>query len=96
MTASAVGFHMDQDHLVHSLQQAIEQLDHGGGEMVLDFSSVQRIDPSALEAMEDLAGMAEGKTVKLVLQDVNVAIYKVLKLAKLTSRFSFRAGTGSV
>lgn len=91
MTASAVSLHMDPDHLVQSLQEAIAQLDHAGGEVVLDFSSVQRIDPSALEAMENLAGMAEGKARRLVLQDVNVAVYKVLKLAKLASRFSFRA-----
>jgi anti-anti-sigma regulatory factor len=82
---------MDPAHLVQSLQEAIAQLDHAGGEVVLDFSSVQRIDPSALEAMENLAGMAEGKARRLVLQDVNVAVYKVLKLAKLASRFSFRA-----
>lgn len=91
MTASAVSLHMDPAHLVQSLQEAIAQLDHAGGEVVLDFSSVQRIDPSALEAMENLAGMAEGKARRLVLQDVNVAVYKVLKLAKLASRFSFRA-----
>ena len=91
MTASAVCLPMDQDHLVQSLQMAIQQLDRAGGEMVLDFSSVQRIDPGALEAMQKLAGMAEGKATKLILQDVNVAIYKVLKLAKLASHFSFRA-----
>ena len=59
------------------------------GEVVLDFSSVRRIDPSALRAMEKLAGIADDKAVKVVLRGVNVDIYKVLKLVKLTPRFSF-------
>ena len=50
---------------------------------------MRRIDPSALRAMEDFAGIADDKGVKVVLRGVNVDIYKVLKLVKLTSRFSF-------
>ena len=64
-------------------------LDSAEGDVVLDFSSVRRIDPSALRAMEELAGIADDKAVKVVLRGVNVDIYKVLKLVKLTSRFSF-------
>ena len=33
--------------------------------------------------------MADDKGVKVVLRGVNVGVYKVLKLVKLTSRFSF-------
>ena len=33
--------------------------------------------------------MADAKTVKVVLRGVNVDVYKVLKLVKLTPRFSF-------
>jgi anti-anti-sigma regulatory factor len=50
---------------------------------------VRRIDPCALRAMEELADTADHQGVKLVLQDVNVAAYKVLKLVKLASRFCF-------
>jgi len=75
--------------VVHALQEAGEKLDTVDGEVSLDFSSVRRIDPSALRAMEVFAGLAEGKGVKVVLRGVNVGIYKVLKLVKLTSRFSF-------
>jgi anti-anti-sigma regulatory factor len=57
--------------------------------MVLDFSTVRRVDPAALSAMEELAAVAEGKDVKLALRGVNIDIYKVLKLAKLVPRFSF-------
>jgi anti-anti-sigma regulatory factor len=59
------------------------------GEVVLDFSSVRRIDPRALGAMEEFAGVADDKGVKVVLRGVNVGVYKVLKLVKLGSRFSF-------
>ncbi len=71
------------------LQTARETLDSAQGDVVLDFSSVRRIDPSGLRAMEKLAGIADDKAVKVVLRGVNVDIYKVLKLVKLTSRFSF-------
>jgi hypothetical protein len=39
--------------------------------------------------MEALAGAADDKGIKVVLRGVNVDIYKVLKLAKLSSRFAF-------
>jgi anti-anti-sigma regulatory factor len=82
---------MDGEHVAEALQAAGEKLDGSGGEMVLDFSSVRRVDPSALKAMEELAGSADDKAVKVVLRGVNVNVYKVLKLAKLAPRFSFVA-----
>ena len=57
--------------------------------MVLDFSSVGRIDATGLRAMEEFAGIASDKGVKVALRGVNVSVYKVLKLVKLASRFSF-------
>ena len=52
---------------------------------------MRRIDPNALTEMEELASLADEKGVKVVLRGVNVDIYEVLKLMKLTSRFSFMA-----
>ena len=40
-------------------------------------------------ALEQLAGLAAEKSVKVVLRAVNVDVYKVLKLLKLTGRFVF-------
>ncbi len=80
---------MDEKRVVPGLQEAREKLDGTTGEMVLDFSFVGRIDSSALRAMEELVGVAEDKGVEVVLCGVGVAVYKVLKLAKLASRFSF-------
>ena len=59
------------------------------GDLCLDLSSVRRIDASALRALAELADIADGKAANFVLRDVNVDVYKVLKLVKLTSRFSF-------
>lgn len=58
--------------------------------MVFDFASVRRIDSGAVRALEDFAGVADEKAVKIVLCGVNVDVYKVLKLIKLRGRISFR------
>ncbi len=71
------------------MREALETLNGDGGEVVLDCSSVQRIDPSALLALEQLAGAADDQSVKVVLRGVNVGVYRVLKLMKLAPRFSF-------
>ena len=39
--------------------------------------------------MEELARLADEKAVKIVLRGVNVDVYKVLKLVKLSPRFNF-------
>ena len=80
---------IDEERVVQGLQEAGEKLDGVEGEVILDFSSVRRIDASALKAMEEFAGIADDKSVRVVLRGVNVDVYKVLKLVKLTSRFSF-------
>ena len=40
--------------------------------------------------MENLADTVDGKGTKVVLRGVNIDIYKVLKLMKLSPRFAFR------
>ena len=66
------------------------QLDGAGGEVVVDFSGVQRIDPSTLKTLDKLADAAHERAAKVVLGGVNVDVYKVLKLMKLERRFSFQ------
>ena len=85
----AVFWNIDGCRVAPSLQEAGEKLDGAEGEAVLDFSSVLRIDASALHALDELARVADEKAVKIVLRGVNVDVYKVLKLVKLTQRFSF-------
>jgi len=89
MATVAVMFKVDGEGVVPALQQAGERLDNANGQMVLDFSSVRRVNPAALCAMEEFARIAEGRGVKLALRGVHIDVYKVLKLAKLAPRFSF-------
>jgi anti-anti-sigma regulatory factor len=71
------------------IQEAIEKVKSGESEVILDFSSVLRVDADVVGAMEELAGLADGKSVKVVLRAVNTDVYRVFKLLKLTQRFTF-------
>ncbi len=70
------------------LQGAREKLE-SGEDLTLDFSAVARLDPTAIRGLEALAQIAGEKTAKVTLRGVKVEVYKVLKLARLASRFSF-------
>lgn len=89
MAMTAVFLNIDDRCVVSALKDAGEKLDSAQGETALDFSSVLRVDSSALRALEEFARLADEKAVKVVLRGVNVDVYKVLKLMKLTRRFSF-------
>lgn len=88
MTTNAVWL-IDGESVVGALHDAGEELGSAEGEVILDFSSVRRLDSSALKAMDKFASIAADKAVKVVLRGVNVDIYKVLTLVKLTPRFAF-------
>jgi anti-anti-sigma regulatory factor len=90
MATNIVWPKIDGGRVVQSLQAIIDKLDIAEGEVVLDCSSVNRLEPGALKALEKLAGRADDKSVKIVLSGVNVEVYKVLKLVKLAARFSHR------
>jgi anti-anti-sigma regulatory factor len=89
MPVNTVLLSIDGACLAENLREAAEKVDGAEREVVIDFSSVCRIDAGDLQAMETLAGAAESKAVKVVLCGVNSGIYKTLKLAKLAPRFSF-------
>ena len=89
MATIAVMFKIDGEGVAPVLHQAVEKLDTANGQMVLDFSGVRRIDSAGLSAIEELVRVAAGKGVKLALRGVNIDVYKVLKVAKLASPFSF-------
>ena len=86
---NTVWLEIDGNRVAHALQEALGKLDGAGSEVVLDFSSVHRIDSSALMALESLAQAAGDKTSKVMLRGVNADVYKVLKLVRLARRFSF-------
>lgn len=89
MAMTSVFLNIDEQHMVPALQDAKAKLDSAAGETVLDFSSVRRIDAQGVRALEEFARIAAEKEVKVLLRGVNVDVYKVLKLMKLTGRFSF-------
>jgi anti-anti-sigma regulatory factor len=89
MTTVAEYYKIDGEHVEQSLNPVREKLGTDSGEVVLDFSSVLRIDTNGLHAIEELSVAAEKLPAKIVFRGVHVSIYKVLKLARLTSRFSF-------
>jgi anti-anti-sigma regulatory factor len=86
MATNMVSLKIDADKLSSGLTQAADLLGNGDDELVLDFSSVQRIDTVGLKALEQLVAQAEERKTRLVLQGVNVDLYKVLKLYKLAPR----------
>ena len=89
MTVNALWLKIDPENLSGTLQEAAVKLDGSEPEVALDFSAAPRIDSAALEALTALAEKAEQKAVHVVLCGVNVDVYRVLKLMKLASRFSF-------
>lgn len=89
MPITAALLKIDVERLADCLQEARAKLDGAGGETVLDFSSVRRVDSKAIHALEELAGLADAKAIRVVLRGVNVEIYKVLKLVNLAPRFYF-------
>jgi anti-anti-sigma regulatory factor len=80
---------IDDKWVVQGLEEAREKLDITDSELVVDFSSVARLDPRAVTALKNFADVADDKNVKVVLRGINVDIYRVLKLVKLAQRFSF-------
>ena len=90
MSEIAVTLNIDEGCVVPALQDLAGSLDGAQEEAVLDFSSVRRTDSAALRALEDCARVADEKSVKIILRGVNVDVYKVLKLVKLSHKFSFR------
>lgn len=80
---------VEESEIVSTLQQACEKAGGADGDLILDLSAVRRIQPSALRELEKLAAMADDRAITIMLRGVNVEVYKVLKLVKLASRFSF-------
>lgn len=86
---TAIPLDMDEKRFALALREAGKKLGGTDGETILDFSAVRRVDSDALRALEEFTRIAVGKNVKVVLRGVNIDIYKVLKLVKLTRLLSF-------
>ncbi len=90
METNAVWVKVDGKGVVQAFEEACEKLANDDAEVVMDFSSVNRIDSGGLRALEAVADAGDGKGTKVVLRGVNIEIYKALKLMKQAPRFAFR------
>ncbi len=79
----------NNESIASILQEVEKSLQPAPGEVVIDFSSVSRLDGSAVRSLADFVSKAEANSVKIILRGVNVDVYKVLVLIKLASRLSF-------
>ena len=61
MATNVASIEIDNQRVSESLRNALANMESAGQELVLDFSSVNRIDAGALSALAELAGAAEGK-----------------------------------
>lgn len=89
MTRIADAIEISEQTATAVVELAAEKLNSVQGETLLDFSSVRRIDAGTLRALEELVRLADEKEVKVALKGVSVDVYKVLKLVRLSRRFSF-------
>ena len=80
---------VNQPQLVSDLQLLAKKLERDPQDVTLDFSSLPRLTSQSLQALEGFAHTADEKQITVILRGVNVAVYKTLKLVRLTSRFSF-------
>jgi anti-anti-sigma regulatory factor len=71
------------------IEDAVQKIIGGEHEVTMDFSDVARIDGNVVRALEELAGLADERSARVVLRGVNVDVYRVLKQLKLTDRFTF-------
>ena len=78
-----------QHSITTALDHALKQLDGAEKEIVLDFTSVRRVNSSDLRRLEELAHAAEAKKIRVSMRGVNITVYKALKLTKLAREFSF-------
>jgi ABC-type transporter Mla MlaB component len=69
-------------------QEAVEMVNGAERNVTLDFSGLRRIDSTAVTALEELAALADSRSVHITLEAVNTDIYKVLRLLNVTARFS--------
>ena len=71
-------------------QDALGAVKAGCREVVLDFSRRERIGPAMVDALEELAAAGESNGVTITLHNMNIEVYRVLKVVRLAQRFSFK------
>jgi anti-anti-sigma regulatory factor len=88
-TVKSSSFVIDGEHIVQQLNDICRQLGSEGPEVLLDFFLAQTLDTEGIRALEELAAGAGNENAKVVLRGVNIEMYKVMKLAGLSDKFTF-------
>lgn len=78
-----------EQNVAEGLRAIEQERTNTSGDIILDFSCVQRLDANALLALQKLAAAPDAESPKLVLAGLKPGIYKVLKSLKLSSKFSY-------
>jgi len=94
VTMMTVRIKVDEGSIADVLRDALQKMDGARGELLLNLSSVRRLDAGAVREMEKFVTLADERDIKVTLRGVNIDVYKVLKLVDLTPRFSFLTETG--
>lgn len=89
MEPMTVWLKVNEQCVADGLEEARAKLETAEKEVVLDFSSVQRIDANAIKATEQFAISADQRGIKVALRGVSADVFKVLRLVNLCQRFSF-------
>ena len=89
METVAVELAIDPKRVQAALEKARTMLDKASGELILDLTAIPRLAATDLRSLDGLAAVAAEKGVTIVLRGVGSSVYTVLKLMKLSSRFSF-------
>ena len=76
--------------LTHDIQEAAALLDTAEDELTVDLSGLSRVSGAEIQQLAALATKAAARNKRIVLAGADVAAYRVLKLVKLDSSFSFR------
>lgn len=83
-------FRVDPDDLPGALDEARAAFERSqDSEVMLDLAALRRIDPAGVAALAELARAAADRNVRLRARGVNVAVYKVLRLAGAADGIAF-------
>ena len=90
MTGAEMSTSIDEARLLLSLREVLPKIDGAKGEVVLDFSSVQRLDSRVLQVLKEYAAVAhEKKKSRSSFAGSTPAFTKCLRWVKFTWPFSF-------
>ena len=89
-TLKCSSFVIDGEHVAQQVIDIRAKLGGPKAPKCCSTSSLRRrLDPAGIQALEELAGAADIENAKIVLRGVNIEMYKVLKLAGLSDKFTF-------